>query len=227
MFAIWHIEGFRGIQTADIILGEHTVLLGANNVGKSAIIDALGFVLGRDRLVRTLGDYDFFGGLPTSKSRIRIVATVTGFIHDDPDKHFDWFNAKDGAVPYWWDGKQVHHVPERPKDSHLCAQIAFVARFDEEELEVETIRFFLDGEGDPFEQDVATVKQHHLKAIGFFLLPSNRTWDRIISFGSELFRRVLRFQNAISVGRRSRGGVPVEEGVDRHEIIDYLSNTIL
>jgi hypothetical protein len=191
------IEGFRGIQTADITFGQHTVLLGANNVGKSAIIDALGLVLGRDKLVRTLGDYDFFGGLPTPKSRIRIVATITGFKPDDPDKHFDWFNAKDGAVPYWWDGKQVHHVPARPKNTQLCAQIAFFARFDEEDLEVETVRYFLDGEGDPFEQDVTTVKQNHLKTAGFFLLPSYRTWDRVVSFGSELFRRVLRFQNAI------------------------------
>ncbi|MEN6407170.1 MAG: AAA family ATPase [Thermoguttaceae bacterium] len=191
------IEGFRGIESADIVLGQHSVLLGANNVGKSAIIDALGLVLGRDRLVRTLGDYDFFGGLPTAKSRIRIIATVTGFAPDDPEKHFDWFNIKDGAVPYWWDGKTVHHVPERPKDSHLCAEIAFVARFNEDDLEVEMVRYFLDGDGDPFEQDVTTVKLSHLKAIGFYLLPSNRTWDRVVSFGSELFRRVLRFQAAV------------------------------
>lgn len=191
------IEGFRGIQSAEIQFGQHSVLLGANNVGKSAIVDALGLVLGRDKLVRTLGDYDFFGGLPTPKSRIRIVATITGFAPDDPDKQFEWFNAKDGAVAAWWDGKNVHHIADRPNDSHLCAQIAFVARFDEEELEVETKRYFLDGDGDPFQQDPIAVKQHHLKQVGFFLLPSQRTWDRVVSFGSELFRRVLRFQDAI------------------------------
>jgi putative ATP-dependent endonuclease of the OLD family len=191
------ISGFRGIRSAEIVFGPHSVLLGANNVGKSAIVDALGLVLGRDKLVRTLGDYDFFGGLPTPTSRIRIVATVTGFVPDDPDKQFEWFNAKDGAVALWWDGTKVHHVPDRPKDTQVCAQIAFVARFDEEELEVETIRYFLDGDGDPFEQDVTTVKQNHLKAAGFFLLPSHRTWDRVVSFGSELFRRVVKFQDAI------------------------------
>lgn len=58
------IKGFRGISEATVVFGPHSVLLGANNVGKSTIIDALGLVLGRDRLVRTLGDYDFFGGLP-------------------------------------------------------------------------------------------------------------------------------------------------------------------
>jgi len=49
------IHGFRGIENAEIVLGEHSVLLGTNNVGKSTIVDALGLVLGRDRLVRQLG----------------------------------------------------------------------------------------------------------------------------------------------------------------------------
>ena len=71
------INGFRGIDSATNNFGQHSVLLGANNVGKSSIVDALGLVLGRDKLVRTLGDYDFFGGLPTLKSRIRIEATIT------------------------------------------------------------------------------------------------------------------------------------------------------
>lgn len=190
------ISGFRGISAATIIFGPHSVLLGANNVGKSSIIDALGLVLGRDRLVRTLGDYDFFGGLPTPTSRIRIEATLTGFEPDDPDKHHAWFNAKDGSIPLWWDGISAK-TGERPAGSQLCTQIAFVARFDEENLEVEAIRFFVDGDGDPFEQDLVKLKQDHLKDIGFFLLPAHRTWDRVVSFGSELFRRVLRFQSAI------------------------------
>lgn len=190
------ISGFRGIESATITFGQHSVLLGANNVGKSTIVDAIGLVLGRDRLVRILGDYDFFGGLPTPKSRIRIEATVTGFAPDDPDKHHAWFNAKDGAVPLWWNGTAVC-FGDRPSGAQLCTQIAFVARFDEENLEIETLRYFVDGDGDPFEQEVTTVKQGHLKDIGFFLLPSHRTWDRVVSFGSELFRRVLRFQSAI------------------------------
>jgi putative ATP-dependent endonuclease of the OLD family len=190
------INGFRGIESAAITFSEHCVLLGANNVGKSSIIDALGLVLGRDRLVRTLGDYDFFGGLPTPKSRIRIVATITGFEPNQPEQHLDWFSPKDCSIPFWWDGFSVS-AGEQKEGSQLCTQIAFVARFDNESLEVETIRYFLDGDGDPFEHDVSKVKLGQLKDIGFFLLPSHRTWDRVVSFGSELFRRVLRLQGAI------------------------------
>lgn len=41
------IENFRGIETLTIDLGPSTVLIGANNVGKTSILRALDFVLGR------------------------------------------------------------------------------------------------------------------------------------------------------------------------------------
>ena len=219
------IENFRGIQKAEIVLAEHCVLLGTNNVGKSSIVDALGLVLGRDRLVRQLGDYDFFGGLPDAASRIRITATLTGFAPDELEEHFDWFNVEDGAVHMWWDGNEVTSG-ERPENGRLCAQIAFVARFDEDDLEVEAIRYFLDGDGDPFENKVHKVRPRHLKQLGFFLLPSQRTWDRIVSFASELFRRVLRFQNAIPsasvIGLRNALRNPDDKLEEDPEIADFV-----
>jgi hypothetical protein len=30
-----------------------------------------------------------------------------------------------------------------------------------------------------------------IRDVGFFLVPAGRTWDRVVSFGSELFRRVV------------------------------------
>lgn len=41
------IENFRGIETLIIDLGPSTVLIGANNVGKTSILRALDFILGR------------------------------------------------------------------------------------------------------------------------------------------------------------------------------------
>lgn len=41
------IENFRSIQSLDLTLGETTVFFGANNTGKSAIVDALRIVLSR------------------------------------------------------------------------------------------------------------------------------------------------------------------------------------
>lgn len=42
-----HIENFRSIRSLDVNLGETTVLIGSNNAGKSAILDAVRIVLTR------------------------------------------------------------------------------------------------------------------------------------------------------------------------------------
>ena len=63
-------------------------------------------------------------------------------------------------------------------------------------LEAKTLRFFVDDEatlGDPFAEDahLRTIHTKALQEMGFFLVPASRTWDRWISFSSELFRRVV------------------------------------
>lgn len=39
------IENFRGITSLDLDLGDTTVLIGENNTGKTAVLDALRFAL--------------------------------------------------------------------------------------------------------------------------------------------------------------------------------------
>lgn len=194
------INNFRGIKQASFYLGEHNVLLGQNNSGKSAVMDAIGLLLGRDRLARSLGDYDFFGGEPQPDDRIFIKGLLTGFTGDTPNTHHDWFNDNSGGIPVWFNPEtQETHHGERADNTVLGVEIAFCARFDVDELEYETVRYFFTGDIDPFEDtSINSLRNHaHLKELGFYLLPSKRTWDRTMTFNSELFRRVLKFQEAI------------------------------
>lgn len=192
------IENFRGIRSASLLLKPHTVLLGPNNVGKSAVVDAIALLLGRDRLVRNLGEYDFFGGRPQPQDRIRLRAVVTGFATNEPSDFPQWFNISVGATPGWWDPAVGKIEPDQAQERQLAMQIGFAARFNEDDLEVPTLRYFVDGDGDAFEDpNISTLKAAHLTELGFFLLPASRTWNRTVSFGSELFRKVLRFQDAI------------------------------
>jgi putative ATP-dependent endonuclease of OLD family len=184
------IERFRGIKSAKVRLGQHVVLLGANNAGKSAIIDALALLLGRRGLVRDLWEHDFFGSAPEPEDRVRLRATITGFEPDDPAKHPFWF--ADGASHAWWlENSGEVAFGARPDGAKLAMQIGFAARFDLEGAEVVTERYFVTSDADAFLDDVPPVRARHLEELGFFLLPSHRTWDRILSFSSELFRRTL------------------------------------
>lgn len=190
------IRGFRGIQSADIAMGRHAVLVGSNNSGKTTIIEALALLFGRDRLVRRLAEHDFHGSAPDVAARITIIATVTGFPYNDPQHNTAWFGL-DCGVEKWLD-PNVRTLRATPDAQHteLAVQIGFAARFDLDELEAETVRFFVDDEdtlGDPFAVDahLRTVHTKTLQELGFFLVPASRTWDRWISFSSELFRRVV------------------------------------
>jgi energy-coupling factor transporter ATP-binding protein EcfA2 len=71
------IENFRGVQSGHVRFDQHSVLVGPNNCGKTTIIEALALLFGRDRMVRTLTEHDFFGGDPQPTDRIRLVARST------------------------------------------------------------------------------------------------------------------------------------------------------
>jgi predicted ATPase len=191
------IVNFRGIRRGTIPLQPFTSLIGPNNCGKTTIVEALALVLGRDRLVRSLTEHDFNGSNPKAEDRILLVATLTGFASNDPERHTDWFRLGRASIR-WLDlaSGAMKASNDLPSDRLAC-QIAFAARFDLESLEPVTVRYFYDGDdtADPFDENepVTTVPAELIKQIGFFLVPASRTWDRMISFGSELFRRVVSY----------------------------------
>lgn len=59
---------------------------------------------------------------------------------------------------------------------------------------METLRYFHDDDAldDVFSEESTTgFPARLIRDIGFFFVPAARTWDRTVSFGSELFRRVV------------------------------------
>ena len=195
------ITNFRGITKGKISLPDHGVLFGPNNVGKSTIIEAIALLFERDRLIRQLSDWDFSGGLPRPDSRIHIVAVITDFgdpSQDEPHRFPKWF-SEDAGRPIWWcrENQSVSVAIDPPPDSQLAVQVALSIRFDEEECEFETIRYFYDGPCDPFTDSVRKVPSECLQQLGVFLLPSNRQWEKLMSFGSSSLLKVLKSADAI------------------------------
>ena len=188
------IENFRGIRTGHIRFGAHTVFIGPNNCGKTTVIEALALLFGRDRMVRSLTEHDFFEGDPQPADRIRLVATIIDFDGDEPADHTDWFRDDRGVIKWWNPATGAVSATRDDPTWRLACQIGFSARFDRPSLEVETARYFHDDDAmaDVFVDEVWTaVPARLIRDIGFFLVPASRTWDRVVSFGSELFRRVV------------------------------------
>ncbi|MDQ2149220.1 AAA family ATPase [Alcaligenaceae bacterium C4P045] len=211
------IENFRGIRFGFVRFGRHPVFVGDNNTGKTTLIEALALLLGRDRLVRELTEHDFHGSSPQPLDRIRLVATITDFPDDDPDRSNNWF--RDGrAVVKWIDEATGIVHPERDDQTYkLCCQIALQARFDSESLTVETLRYFHDHDNpvDPFSEDSPVpVPGKLIQELSFYLVRASRTWDKVFSWGNELFKRTVlaaAAQPAVAlIAERDRLRTPVQ-----------------
>ena len=69
------IANFRGIKEIEVNLSPTTILVGANNAGKTSFLKALHLALGAER--RSVSKEDFYSGVEDSKEiiiDIRIVA---------------------------------------------------------------------------------------------------------------------------------------------------------
>ena len=195
------IENFRGIKKGKVVFPDHAVLFGPNNVGKSSIIEALALLFERERLTRQVSDWDFHGGSPKPESRFFIIGTITDFAappYDEPENFPKWFLG-DAARPVWWqpEARVVSVALDRPAAAKLACQIALCVRYEEESCEFEPIRYFYHGPCDPFTDSVTKLPAALLQELGVFLLPGNRQWDKLLSFGSSSFLKVLKSAGAI------------------------------
>jgi hypothetical protein len=222
------ISGFRGVKEGVVSFSGNNVLVGENGSGKSTIVDALWLAVARSPLARELTEHDFHGSTPSKADRFRIVVTLTGFDGDDPDDHGEWFR-KGRGVPVWWDVRTRKVLPERAEaQQELACQVGYAARFDHENLEVETRRYFHDDDGieDIFCDEVfVPFPPALLDDIGFFVLPAARTREHLSSFGSYLFRRAVSARGGIPaagvVAERDRLRSPLEP-FESHEALKEL-----
>ena len=152
-----HREFQRNKEARKLILASaRQCLSGLTALARARCLEAFALLFGRDRLVRTLTEHDFFGSNPAAGDRIRLTATITGFSSNTAADHSQWFSERRG-VPKWLNASSGKLLPE-PESANdaLCVQLGFCARFDRSELCVETVRYFHDDDAisDPFDEEV-------------------------------------------------------------------------
>jgi len=178
------IKNFRGVKNAELLLPDHVVLIGDNNVGKSTVFEALDLVLGPDRLSRRppVDEHDFFQSLYRAQEEdqpqpeIHIEATITELNAEQRIRFKDYIE--------WWDDneRKLHTAPPpgAVDQDHIthALRVAFAGVYDEEEDDFSGITYFpkSDDEGDRqffYKKD----KQY----CGFLYLRSLRTGRRALS----------------------------------------------
>ncbi|MEA3031422.1 MAG: putative ATP-dependent endonuclease of the family [Sphingomonadales bacterium] len=107
-----HIQNFRGIADLSIPFGPYVVLIGANNAGKSSVLDAIRYCLTRtlSRKTRAFEDYDYrvttAAADPTQAPPILIELTFSEQIGDEWPEEIS--QLMEGAEQL--DGAGLRHV---------------------------------------------------------------------------------------------------------------------
>ncbi|MFX1689849.1 AAA family ATPase [Paraburkholderia sp. A2RI-6] len=183
------IENFRGIRLAKIPLDGHTLLIGANNVGKSTICEALDLVLGADRLNRQspIDEFDFYNAKYMERSAadepptlvdIRIEAILVEFGEEIGDRcggHTEFWHVKERRLLREGEIDQAN-----APDAVRCLRIVTVGRYDPEEDEFRAETFFSHSPERPGDE-LASLPRSIKRAFGFLYLRTLRTGARALS----------------------------------------------
>ncbi|MGF6411492.1 ATP-dependent nuclease [Paraburkholderia sp. MM5482-R1] len=183
------IANFRGVRSAKILFDGHTLLIGANNVGKSTICEALDLVLGTDRLNRypPIDEFDFYNAKyvdrpspegPPTLINIRIEVILIEF--------GDEIDVKCGGHTEFWHVKEQRllaggeiDLANQP-EAVRCLRIETVGRYDPEEDEFRADTFFSYSPEKPV-GELTPLPRPIKRLFGFLYLRTVRTGSRALS----------------------------------------------
>ena len=193
------IENFRGIKSAELDFGGHTLFVGGNNVGKSTICEALELALGADRQSRfpVVEEFDFYNaeyldeeGKPI-EIRIEVLLTdVTPTIQRGCGNYLErWDPAKRRILTQG----QIDQV--NGPGLVWCLRLLTIARYNNEDDEFEAATHYADAYV-PEEEDDSRVPRAVRRSIGFLYLRALRTGSRALSLErGSLLDVILRLQS--------------------------------
>jgi len=198
-----YIKNFRGIKEGKILLPDHGVLVGDNNVGKSTVLEAIDLVLSPDRLRRrpVIDEHDFFAGdyLDKDGEPIKIeIEVILADLNEDQQRRF-YEQVK------FWDtdnNRLLHNSPQdltpesTDRDGILPAiHVVFEGIYDKEEDDFTGKTYFQSAKNEE-DEDINKFLTSHKRTCGFFLLGTDRTTTRTMSLDrGSLLCRMLNLEN--------------------------------
>ncbi|WP_324353498.1 AAA family ATPase [Methyloceanibacter sp.] len=199
------IENFRGIKAGTLLLPNHAVLIGDNNIGKTTVLEAIDLVLGPDRLNRRppVDEHDFFqgsyrapGAVPpdgtdtpaegqaeeTGESggeapRIEVEVCVVGLSDEQKARFGDYIEFWNSESDTFYDAPD----PAGVDADHIteALRVTFLGRYDPEEDDFEGGTYFTRSLAES-ESPVGFSKKDK-QICGYLYLRSLRTGSRALS----------------------------------------------
>jgi len=192
------IENFRGIKSTEIDFDGHTLLVGANNVGKSTICEALELALSPDRQSRfpVVEEFDFYNGVYFHDDKpieIRIEVLLTDVIPAIEKACRNYLERWDPRTRRILGKGDIDNVD----DPQLvwCLRLLTIARYNKEEDEFEAATHYA-RVYDPEDEEDSRVPRGIKRRFGFLYLRALRTGARALSLErGSLLDVILRIQS--------------------------------
>ena len=185
------ISNFRGIKNTEILFDGHTLFVGANNVGKSTLCEALDLVLSPDRLSRTppIDEFDFHNAHYWTEAtadgmRGTVVPLRIEVVLVDPSASV---MAKCGGHLEFWHTEERRLIAEGEADlvkehvSAPCLRLETIGRYDEEEDEFVANTYFVHSPDAIEGEEKKIVPRPIKREFGFLYLRALRTGSRALS----------------------------------------------
>ncbi len=193
------IENFRGIKKAELDFYGHALLIGANNVGKSTICEALELALGPDRQARfpVVEEFDFYNAAYLDENgntidiRIEVLLTdVTPTIRKSCNPYLERWNPKERKL---LGGGEIDGVDG--DGLQWALRLITIARYNKEEDEFQANTYYATAY-DPTDEDSSRVSRPIKRTFGFLYLRALRTGSRALSLErGSLLDLILRIQS--------------------------------
>lgn len=192
------IENFRGIRTADVAFNGHTLLVGANSIGKSTLCEALELALGPDRMFRrpVVDEFDFnekkYVNPNGEPPQIRIEVTLVGLSEEAKRRFRFHLRIWSTTANTWFETEDA--VTEPGEGQEWALPVLFLGQFDPAEDDFVGGTFFSHPEPvvddlSPDGTELATLgagrtffSREDKRHCGFLYLRPNRTGSRALSF---------------------------------------------
>lgn len=217
------VKNLKGIKSGTFDFDGHVLFMGANNVGKSTLCEALDLTLGADRLARTpaVDEYDFYNaryldehGDPVELTVEVLLVDLTPTIERECVARLEWWDPAKREILDVGEADAVDGAGNQP-----CLRLLTVARYDEENDEFEAHTHYAKDYDRENERD-SEVPRRVRREFNFLYLRTLRTGSRALSLerGSllDVIIRTQGLQTGIWESVRTRLGEldpPVADGL--------------
>jgi putative ATP-dependent endonuclease of OLD family len=221
------IENFQCVKSAELDFAGHALVVGQNNVGKSAICEALDLALGPDRQNRfpAVEEFDFYNANYMDENeapvpiRIEVLLTdVTPTVEKACFNHLERWDPKKRRLLGQGELEQVDG-----EGLVWALRLLTIASYDKEEDEFQAATYYAK-DYDPEDEESSRVPRSIRRTFGFLYLRALRTGSRALSLerGSllDIILRIKSLHTGIWEDIRDRLkdlDPPIEEGASSLE----------